>query len=287
MMTTNEQRIGNFTSSEIAALMTTGKQVEGFGIASMTYIEEKNMEFLLGRSIKDEVNSKPISWGNLLEPRVFELLGLEYNYSSKETHFHPIIPYWAGSPDGVKHVKDKTVFDIKCPMTLKSFIKLVLPLYVAVENGLSGNEVIKMVRDGFTYKGVNFGANKAAEDYYYQLVSNACILDCSHAELIIYMPFQSELAAIKQLADGNPTCYWMNFIGENEIPFLNDGGFFNNLNVIRFEVPKFDKDLLTSNVLKAGKYLIKNRIKSTLITTGNQVNGQPLVIVESSKPALL
>src|SRR6186713_1406515 len=123
-MTTNTARVGNFTSSEIVALTKTGSRpmteeekeahkkanpksrkttIESWpGEAAITYIEEKNMERRLGRSIDDEKSAKPLIWGKLLEGHVFDKLGLEYTLSSTETIVHPTIPYWSGSPDGDK-----------------------------------------------------------------------------------------------------------------------------------------------------------------------------------------
>ena len=128
-MINNVQRVGNFTSSEIVALMSSDKSGKGFGAPALTYISETNMERLLGRSLTDEVSSRPMSWGTLLEERVFDLLGLNYTYSSKVTDVHPEISYWAGSKDGTNEEGEKAVIDIKCPITLKSFVGLVLPLY--------------------------------------------------------------------------------------------------------------------------------------------------------------
>lgn len=58
----NTLRHGNFTSSEIVALTTKGKAKDSFGKPALTYIEEKNMERRLGRSITTESNAKPLVW---------------------------------------------------------------------------------------------------------------------------------------------------------------------------------------------------------------------------------
>ena len=71
------------------------------------------------------------------------------------------------------------------------------------------------------------------------------------------MPFESEIHEIKLLADGVPSAYWIAMAGDNEIPFIKDGGYYKNLNIIRFEVPQSDIDFLTERVLTAGKMLIK------------------------------
>lgn len=242
----NTSRNGNFTSSEIVALTKTAKDGKSFGAPALTYIEETNMERRLGRSLTDEVSARPLTWGKLLELKVFDLLGLEYVLSSTETDVHPTIPYWAGSKDGIKFDQGRTVTDIKAPMTLKSFCQLVDPLY----NGLTGMEAMNAVRDN----------HKDGDKYYFQLVSNAIINDCLFAELIVYMPFQSELEDIKlraQQVDADKLSkhYWIAMAGDDELPYIMEGGYYKNVNIIRFEVPQADRDLLTSKVLKAGEML--------------------------------
>lgn len=241
-MIRNNSRIGNFTSSEIAALIKRGRgKEEYFGAPALTYIEECNMERRLGRSLSDEVDSRATKWGKLVEPRVFELLGLEYQLTSTETILHPRIPYWGGSPDTITQL---SVGDIKCPLTLKSFCQLVQPIY----DGLQGVDAINAVREN----------HKDGDKYYWQLVSNAILTKKKYAELIVYMPYKSELEEIKQMIDGDPRGYFIAMAGEDELPYLIDGGYYNNLNIIRFEIPQEDIDLLTERVTEAGKKLIQS-----------------------------
>ena len=104
----NQTRVGNFNSSEIVALTKQNKAKTGFGVPTMTFIEECNFERRLGRSITDEVTARPLSWGKLCETYVQGmLLGEEYIHSSQETDTHPTIPYWVGSCDGIKTMKVK------------------------------------------------------------------------------------------------------------------------------------------------------------------------------------
>lgn len=245
-MIKNLLRVGNFTSSEIVALTAKGKQENGFGVAAITYISETNMERRLGRSLTDESNARPLTWGKLIEMRVFDLLGLEYILSSTETTQHKTIPYWCGSKDGMKLDEGRTVIDIKAPVTLKSFCQLVDPLY----DGLSGFEAMMKIRD----------SHKDGEKYYWQLVSNSILENTRYAELIVYMPYESELPEIKVMAGNVPAeqlskHYWISMAQDGELPFIKDGGYYKNINVIRFEVPDEDKIFLTDCVLKAGKML--------------------------------
>ncbi len=65
-------RVGNFTSSEIVALVSKGKEKGSFGKPALTYIEECNMERRLLRSVTDDVSARPLSWGLLVENIAFE-----------------------------------------------------------------------------------------------------------------------------------------------------------------------------------------------------------------------
>jgi|SRR6185312_13762096 len=235
----NINRNGNFSSSEIFALNTLSRDKKSFGAPALTYIKKKNQERRLGRSIQTESNARPLTWGKTLEARVFDLLGLEYSLLSLETIVHPKYNFWCGSADGKK---ENTIIDIKCPITLDSFCDLVDPLY----DGLVGIDAMNQIRDN----------HKSGEQYYWQLVSNAILNNCDYAELIVYMPYASEITEIKKEVDGIPNCYWIAMAGEDELPFIKDGGFYKNLNIIRFEVPEEDKTLLTENVIKAGKMLV-------------------------------
>lgn len=271
-MINNAHRIGNFTSSEIVALLSKNRKGDDFGQPALTYIMEKRLERLLQRSIDDEVTAKPLSWGKLLEGRVFDLLGIDYTLSSTETDVHPTIPYWAGSKDGTREILERAVIEIKCPHTLKSFCQLVMPLYC----GLSGMDAINAIRHGFTHKGISYPAHKDGEKYYQQIVSNACINNLDFGELIVYMPYQSELPEIRKRADGEVNVYWIAYSADCELPYLVDGGYFRNINIIRFPVPKEDKELLTAAVQKAGELLIDN--DAPILITGDNINGHSVLV---------
>jgi len=238
----NELRNGNFTSSEIVALVSMDKSGTKPGQPFYSYIEECNMERRLCRSVSEEINAPPILWGNLNESRVFELLGTEYSLVSQETIRHPTIDYWAGSPDALKYVdgKPETVCDIKCPKTLKSFCQLV---------------------DGWNRDGIDgiVAGHKDGKKYLWQLVSNAVLTGCSFAELIVYVPYQKELDAIRKSTDGIGKYYRIWGSGDEELPYLVEGGYYKNLNVFRFEIPFLDKQFLEKRVLEGGELLIERR----------------------------
>lgn len=242
-MINQEMRFGRFTSSEIVALTTLDKKGTGFGKPALTYIQETNMERRLGRSVSEESNARPLLWGKYLESRIFDLLGLEYTLTSKETIIHSQISCWAGSPDGGKYHPVKTVLDIKAPFTLKSFCQL-------VDSYAAGG--IEEVRN----------THKDGEKYYWQLISNSILTGVDHAELIVYLPYQSELDEIRSGVSMLPgeeigKYYWLGHAMDDELPYLVDGGYYQNLNILSFEVPQADKDFLAERVLMAAKELIE------------------------------
>jgi hypothetical protein len=261
-MINNIHRIGNFTSSEIVALTKKAKDGKSFGAPALTYIEETNMERLLGRSLTTEVDARATSWGKLLECHVFELLGLEYTLSSTETSVHPTIPYWAGSRDGSKI---NTTADIKAPLTLKSFCQLVQPLY----EGLTGMDAMNRIRED----------HKDGEKFYWQVVSNSIIHDDQYGELIVYMPYYSELDTIRILARHHEQAgkfKWIDYASDDELPYLIEGGYYKNLNIINFEVPAADKKLLTDCVVRAGEMLLKEPCR-VLMATHDKATGATIV----------
>lgn len=251
-ITLNQDRNGNFTSSEIVALTSLAKDQKSFGKPALTYIEETNMERRLGRSLDTEENARNLSWGKLIEKYISDnpkLLGLNYSVNLSDTTVHPTIHFWAGSEDVTK---EDTVGDIKAPRTLKSFCQLVDAVAV---HGLSGMEAMHHI----------IKTHKEGEKYFYQLVSNACIHNKQFGELIVFVPYQSQLNEIRELAanwDNPEEAYkyaWINSANDEELPYLIDGGFYKNLNVIRFEIHKADKEFLTEKVLAAGKLLVEQR----------------------------
>lgn len=249
----SELRFGRFTSSSIYKLMSSGKAKGFFGKPALTYIEEKNMERRLGRSLDIQQPSRPMSWGTLLEGYVFDRLGLEYRLCSKETIIHPKCDFWVGSPDAEK---DDTIIDVKCPFTMKAFCELVDPM-THREGPLAA---IKTIREDHEH----------GEKYFWQIVSNAILKGKQFGELIVFMPYKSELEAIREFArnydgDDQYRFRWLDLAFSDELPFLPDGCKYNNLNILRWEIDKQDKTDLTIRVSEAGKELFQSEPNNRLI----------------------
>lgn len=233
-MLNNNLRWGRFTSSNIGDLMSVAKDKVSFGKPALTLIEEKAMERRLKRTLSVENTSRLLDWGKSAESIAFDKLGTQYTMCSDETIIHKDYPYWAGTPDLIRHTSEgQIVCDIKCPFTLKSFCTFI----DSFERG-GIDEVRKQHQDG--------------EKYYWQLVSNAVLTGCNKAELVVYMPYESELQEIKRNAELYPF-QWLVFAHEAELPYIIDGGYYKNINILAFDIPQCDIDLLTSNVIRANE----------------------------------
>lgn len=235
-----ESRHGSFSSSNAWKLMTKDRSGKGFGAPALKYIKQVRYERRLGLPINNEFNAKPTLWGKICEKRAFDLIDLSYEYVSEKVRlFHPTLP-WSGVPDLKKLT---TVGDIKCPWSREVFC-----------------DKIEALKDVKVYK------EEFPEDYW-QHISNAILLgehgfEIDSFEAIIYCPYKSELEAIRDMVqrlDGETMSkyYWLTNSHDDELPWIPDGGYYKNINVIRFEVPEADKKALTERMEMAGKLLIE------------------------------
>jgi len=224
-MNDNELRCGNFTSSEIFALLSLAKNKIDFGSPALTYINKKRMERKLRRSLETSSYSRAMAWGNFVEDYVFTNK-IEYGYDilSKQTIKHPSILGWTGSPD---LLNTDTVGEIKCYYP---------------ENFCSYADVL-LSEDLDLFK-------KEHSKEYWQLISNAIINDKKYCEAILFMPNSTSLDEIKDIAtkyeDFDTWKY--RFIYEEpkiNLPWLPEESEYNELVRFKFEAPEQDKELLT------------------------------------------
>lgn len=235
-ITENKARIKAFTSSEIFKLLINGKGPGGIGDKAQTYIKEKNLEAKLGRSIKTDAYSKDIAWGGFLEPRVESLIDFGWKLVSNETVVHPKYSFWAGSKD-LEFAKSK-VGEIKCYQ----------PKNAALYADALMTQDIDVVR-------------KECPEEYWQGVSNAIINEVKTVALFSYIPYQSELAEIREMAEmyDGPDQWKFRFIAESpdsSLAYIPDGGYYKNLTSFEFEVPQEDVDLLTNRVVFCASLLV-------------------------------
>ena len=241
-MIDNPQRTGRFTSSQIHRLTTFGRDKKSPGAPFGTYVDEKRREGRLGRSLSLNKGNRSTAWGELMEWYVMNCyIGYNYQHHGKTTTIHPRVDYWAGSPDlvqtGVK------VGDIKC-FEPDNFTKLADVLLL---------QDVAAFKDAYTAE-------------YWQLVSNACIHDVPRAEMILFMPYYSELEDVREWMDGpdapeEAETWKYKFIfdaPDHELPFVPDGcEIYTSLITFEFEVPIEDKAFLEMRVKMAGELLIE------------------------------
>lgn len=232
-------RDGTYSSSNAWKLMTTGKKPGSLGAPALKYIKQVNYERRLGRAINTEVDARPTSWGKIGEKRVFNIIDTSYQYVAKHRLFHPDFKFWSGAPD---FVKDSTVADAKCPHSLEVFC-----------------DKIEALQDLGTYK------EEFPEDYW-QHISNSILLNANgfpvtHFEAIVYVPYKKELEAIRELASSagelGEFAKWIYYATDEHLPHLIEGGFYKNLNIIRFDVLPRDVEALTERFKECGEHLIK------------------------------
>lgn len=225
------KRAGTFSSSAIHKLVKSGRG-KTFSAAGETYIKEKSFELLLGRELSTEIGSRPLTWGKVLEKRAFDLMPPEFQLVSQERFKHPDL-LWTGAPDFVSR-DSKIVGDVKCPFTLKSFCEQVMSL----EKG--------------TYKDTH-------PEYYWQNVSNSILSGIDRGCSVIYLPYLHELAGIREMTenfDGDQNkVAWIGWAQDEDLPYIEEGGYFKNLNLFEYEIPKEDKELLTERVRLAEEEL--------------------------------
>jgi hypothetical protein len=238
-----EMHLGNFSSSDIVRLCGTKKVRD-------TYIQEKNTERKLGRSLNKDFYSRDTSWGHLIEYWVLQKkLGTEYALTSLDTLRHPTVNCWVGSPDALKHlIGVETVCDVKA-LQLKAFCEMV---------------------DAFEKGGIQEVRNEtdAGEKFYKQIVSNGCITGVNHGELILACPYKSELDEIRHIVNNddnlpNPERFkWIAFAHDDELAYLPDGGHYKNLNFFQFPLPADDRMKLHDIVVEASNQLIPFKTKT-------------------------
>jgi len=199
----NKDRVGRFTSSQVYKLipmgsikMTPEELVEfkklnptskarnrpgGFSSLGLTYISEKKLERRMGRSLDTGGYSQPAAWGNFMEFVIFSLLGLEYTIESQTTVLHPdshLSKFWGGSVDLT--VPNKKVAEIKC--------------YQPKNFGFYADCLMEKDVDLF---------RKEFPAEYWQIVSNSVIHNVDIGEAILYMPYESEMPEIKEMAENS------------------------------------------------------------------------------------
>ena len=246
----HNKRFGKFTSSKIFNLINQGKikmskdeltiykkenpgsrittKLDGFSATGLTYIKEKQIEIRMQSRLDSDVYSKAMAWGNFMEMILAKNLSnqdLGYKLCSDVTTTHKdskFSKYWSGSSDMEYYLGNKLVriAEIKCYQKKK----------FALYTDCILKQDVELLKNDFPQE-------------YWQIVSNCILNNVTTGEAISFMPFESEAESVKLLASNyeGSDMWKYRFIFEDDIsnlPFLKDGGYYNNINQFNFEVPK-------------------------------------------------
>lgn len=241
-MIKNSLRIGKFTSSDIVNLCKFGKDKKSPSVSFYTYILKKYKEHLLGKELETDKYSKDIAWGEFLEMYYnMYKLDLDMEYSASDTIVHSSL-LWCGTPD---YFNKKKVGDIKAPNS-STYVDAYL-------FGQTIEEYVEYMDMG--------------EKYYWQLVSNACLLSVTECELTIYCPFQKELNDIRAYEpegiDMHPRYTWISNYTDSELSHIPNDSIIPDEIKIVFSPKEEDVSLLYSRV-ELGTTYLKSLIDGSL-----------------------
>ena len=239
-MIENKDRIGNFTSSNIYKLCVSLKSGDS-SAAYYTYIKEKMFERKMKRSLDMGAYSQSMAWGKFLEKRVNDNLPMDYQMLHKSTAIHPKFHYVAGSVDFL--VPGVKVAELKCfePKNFASYVTCLM----------TGDlELVK----------------KEHPKEYWQMLNNSQIHKTPKMEAIVYMPYESEMDELRELAEDPEYLneigmqpWEVRFIAEkvsSQLAVLPNDSEFKNLNIFEFDVPIEDVIFLNKKIIEAGKILL-------------------------------
>lgn len=239
-MIENKDRIGNFTSSQIFNLCAVN-QNGTYSSAYYTYIGKKIRERKMKRSLDMGKYGTAMAWGKFLEKRVNDNLPLNYQMLHKSTKIHPKFDFVAGSVDFL--VPKVKVSELKCyePDKFSAYVSALMTY---------DTEYVK----------------KEFPQEYWQMLNNSQIHKTPKMEAIVYMPYESEMEDIRQLAEDPEYLsaigmmpWETRFIAEkpnSQLAVLPDDSAFKNLNIFEFDVPINDVIFLNKNIISAGKLLL-------------------------------
>jgi hypothetical protein len=96
-------------------------------------------------------------------------------------------------------------------------------------------------------------------NYYWQLVANSILTGLPNAMLLVHIPYKDELTKIREAAgnyDGNQNhIAFLNWAEDSELPYIERGKYYQDINEFTFEVPQEDKDFLLERLTQATELL--------------------------------
>ena len=235
-------RVGTFSSSQIYRLCSFGpgkKTVDNIGKAFESYVKEVNYENQLGVSVSKEINSKSLTWGNLLEKFVYYVKLKDTNalLYGENRLVHKNIKQWTGIPD---FLIDGKVTELKCPYSISSGLIPRLESYNSKDT-----EIFK----------------KLMPNDYWQLISNSILAESKYVTAMCYIPYQKDLNNIREFAsekideEQKTNLFFLEWSKDSELPHISNESQIKDLNKFTFEAPEEDKNFLIDRVNKAIKIL--------------------------------
>jgi hypothetical protein len=96
-------------------------------------------------------------------------------------------------------------------------------------------------------------------NYYWQLVANSILTGLPNAMLLVHIPYKDELTKIREAADnynGNQNqIAFLNWAEDNELPYIERGKYYQDINEFTFEVPQEDKDFLIREINRSNRII--------------------------------
>ena len=233
-ITETSSRIAHYTSSQIYRLL-------GSAAVQKTYIEEKKYESQLGVSCNEDAGSRASNWGTMMQYYVAEkYLPKGFKWHDK-TEVHPTIKLWSGTAD---IISDDAAGDVKCFYRKK---------FAQVANCIVECEEIRKLSH-FDRPEIDYAPlKKNHPEIYWQITSNAAILNKSKGLLIIFLPYESELEDVKAFAYNSelPDEWKYRFIYESHksaLPYQSDDSVFSNVIYFEWDIDSEDVKLIESKI---------------------------------------
>jgi len=232
----NKIRQGSISSSKASLLMDKAQsKAKPYSRACETYLKERIREQKFKGSLSVDVNTRPIAWGHFMELYVNEYkLGFDYQHIGDKTFEHPTIKGWVGTPD---FLSDNKVAELKSYQPNK---------FTEYADAIQSKD-LELLKSEFKVE-------------YWQIVSNACVLNLDYGEAIAFMPKEEEIMQLAKMVeeyDGDNLWSYKYIFDEiianpenPNIPYIPKGSEYEDLNIFTFEIPKEDKEALTNRVIE-------------------------------------
>lgn len=245
-------RKGIFTSSKASVLMKSGRgKSDVFSTGALTYINQKYLERVAGRSFDKDIDTRVTIWGDVMEIICFEKLGSEYRFVNDLGKFKAVgEEIIGGSTDYI--VEGLKIAECKS-YQFEKWSKYAFALSIDE----SKEEKIERLKKDFPAE-------------YWQIVWNAYLNDVTKGEAIAFIPTEEDVLELKRrineedFADDYGFNIWdLRFIDEGDIdnlPWINEKeSGFKSVTKYLIEIPQEDTEMMLERIKLA--YEEVNKLK--------------------------